>query len=225
MFGCGPVGQFAILSAFLLGAGRVLAVDSVPSRLDAARALGAEVIDFDGEDPVEALRQLTGGIGPDRVIEAVGVDAESPKRDEAAEQTNGELDLIERARSQVAPDVETEQGQPWKPGDAPMQALLWAVDAIAKAGTLSVVGVYPPQFESFPFGKAFGKNLTINMGNCHHHQYIPGLVRMVASGEVDPSGVLTRQEHLVSAIEAYESFDRRETGWLKVELLPALELA
>jgi threonine dehydrogenase-like Zn-dependent dehydrogenase len=219
VFGCGPVGQFAILSAFLLGAGRVLAVDNVPSRLEAARALGAEVIDFDADQPVEVLQQLTGGIGPDRVIDAVGIDAESPKNGDAGLRGDGAVDRMERARSQVAPDVESRDEQ-WKPGDAPMQALIWAVDAIAKAGTLAIVGVYPPQFESFPFGKAFGKNLTINVGNCNHRQYIPKLVRMVAAGEVDPTLVLTRQEQLVSAIEAYKSFDRRETGWLKVELIP-----
>ena len=221
VFGCGPVGQFAILSSFLLGAGRVLAIDNVPSRLETARALGAEVIDFDTDAPVEALRDLTGGIGPDRVIEAVGVDAESPKTSDHAG-GNGKKNSIERSRTQVAPDIES-RDELWKPGDAPMQAIVWAVDAIAKAGTLSIVGVYPPQFESFPLGKVFGKNLTVNAGSCNHRKYIPKLVRMVASGEVDPTLVLTRQEDFVSAIEAYESFDRRETGWLKVELVPELQ--
>jgi threonine dehydrogenase-like Zn-dependent dehydrogenase len=203
VFGCGPVGQFAILSANLLGAGRVLAIDNVTSRLETAQALGAEVIDFDVDDPVTALKDLTGGIGPDRVIDAVGVDAESPHAHKSEnKQSNDEL---------------------WAPGDAPSQVMKWSVDAVAKAGTISIIGVYPTTQRAFPIGKAMNKNLTINMGNCNHRSYIPELLQMVHSGEVDPGRILTRQEELVSAIEAYESFDRRESGWLKVELLPSLQ--
>jgi threonine dehydrogenase-like Zn-dependent dehydrogenase len=105
-----------------------------------------------------------------------------------------------------------------------MQALLWAVESIAKSGTLAILGVYPPQFESFPLGKAFEKNLTVNLGTCHHRRYIPKLVQMVGAGEVNPTMttmIMPRQESLLSATEAYESFDRRERGWLQVELVPA----
>jgi threonine dehydrogenase-like Zn-dependent dehydrogenase len=102
-----------------------------------------------------------------------------------------------------------------------MQALLWAVDAIAKSGTLSIIGVYPDQFESFPLGKAFDRNLTIKMGVCHHRRYIPKLIQLVSAGDVDPTLVITRQEQLISANEAYESFDRRKHGWLQVELVTA----
>ncbi len=196
VFGCGPVGQFAILSAFQLGAGRVLAVDRVRSRLDKARDLGAETINFDDEDPVEALRELTGGIGPDRVIDAVGVDAES--RDES--------------------HSSDDRRQQWAAGDAPTQALNWAVESVAKAGTLSIIGVYPPNQRTFAIGSAMNKNLTINMGNCNHRKYLPHLLQLVKSGAVDAAQILTKQERLVSAIEAYESFDRREEGWLKVDL-------
>jgi threonine dehydrogenase-like Zn-dependent dehydrogenase len=222
VFGCGPVGQFAILSAFLLGAGRVLAVDNVPSRLDIARSQGAEAINFDSVNPVQALMELTRGIGPDRVIEAVGVDAQSPQAEGNVSLIEDEVARMERMRSQVSPDVPVED-QPWTRGDAPMQALLWAVDAIAKSGTLAIIGVYPSRFEAFPIGKAFDKNLTMKMGVCHHRRYIPKLVQMVAAGEVDPALAMTRQETLVSATEAYQSFDRREDGWLQVELMPARE--
>ncbi|MDQ3607716.1 MAG: glutathione-dependent formaldehyde dehydrogenase [Actinomycetota bacterium] len=195
IFGCGPVGQFAIVSAHLHGAGRVLAVDRVPDRLATARRLGAEVVDFSAEEPVETLQRLTGGIGPDRVIDCVGVDAQSPDTDPG--------------------------GRTWVPGDAPVQALQWAVQAVAKAGTLSIVGVYPPEMDSFPIGMAMNKNLTLKMGNCNHRRYIPELIELVRTGAVDPSRVLTQIEPVGSAVEAYERFDRREPGWLKVELDPA----
>jgi threonine dehydrogenase-like Zn-dependent dehydrogenase len=220
VFGCGPVGQFAILSAHLLGAGRVLAIDNVPSRLEIARAQGAEAINFDHIDPVNALLELTRGIGPDRVIDAVGVDAESPQDDADASLFDDEIARIERQRSQVSPETPAEP-MTWTAGNAPLQALLWAVDAIAKSGTLAILGVYPPRFESFPLGKAFEKNLTVNMGTCHHRRYIPKLVQMVSAGEVNPTMIMPRQESLLSATEAYESFDRRERGWLQVELIPA----
>ncbi len=160
VLGCGPVGLFAILSAKLLGAGRVLAVDGLEDRLQMARRAGAEVINFEAEDPVEAL-QLTGGIGPDRVIDAVGVDATSPES-----RASDDVDF-EAERDQVAPE-RNPQGENWIAGDAPSQALRWAVEAVAKAGTISIIGVYPPQMESFPIGAAMNKNLTIKMGNCNH---------------------------------------------------------
>ncbi|TWT90375.1 Glutathione-independent formaldehyde dehydrogenase [Pseudobythopirellula maris] len=204
VFGCGPVGQFAIVSAFLLGAGRVLAIDNLPSRLEIATAQGAETIDFDEEDPVETLRDLTGGIGPDRVIDAVGVDAE---RRGDSEPSEGE-------------------GELWEPGGAPSQALDWAVQSVAKAGTVSIIGVYPPEHDRFPIGAAMNKNLTVNMGNCNHRRYMPELLRLVQTGAVDPMRLVTQQEKLVSAIEAYEAFDRREEGWLKVELVtPAVQMS
>jgi threonine dehydrogenase-like Zn-dependent dehydrogenase len=220
VFGCGPVGQFAILSAFLLGAGRVLAVDNVPSRLGIARSQGAEAINFDAVNPVQALMELTRGIGPDRVIEAVGVDAQSPQAGANVSLIEDDVARMERMRSQVSPEGPTED-KTWTRGDAPMQALQWAVEAIAKSGTLAIIGVYPRRFEAFPIGKAFDKNLTVKMGVCHHRRYIPKLVQMVAAGEVDPSLATARQETLVSATEAYQSFDRREDGWLQVELTPA----
>lgn len=218
VFGCGPVGQFAIAAARHLGAGRVLAVDRIGTRLEMARAQGAEVIDFSREDPVEVLRELTGGIGPDRVIEAVGVDAERPHAGPGAKKADEQAESFEEELQAVAPERAGSAG--FQPGDAPSQALRWAVDAVAKAGTLSIIGVYGEASDRFPIGAAMNKNLTVQMGNCNHRRYVPMLVELVAAGGLDPTHVLSRREPLVDALEAYRSFDRREAGWLKVELLP-----
>lgn len=217
VFGCGPVGIFSILSAMLLGAVRVFAVDRLPDRLEMARHQGAETIDFSAEDPIDALRRLTGGVGPDRAIDAVGVDAERPREGPAEGRSETSTDQFEREVAGVAPETNP-SGDSWQPGDAPSMALRWAVRSLAKAGTLAIVGVYPPQAKSFPIGEAMQKNLTIKMGNCNHRHYIPQLVDMVRSGTVDPVGVLTELQPVSSAIEAYEAFDRRQPGWMKVEL-------
>lgn len=221
VFGCGPVGVFSIISAQLFGAGRVIAVDHIESRLDLARQHGAEVIDFDREDPVQVIRQLTGGSGADRAIDAVGVDAQMPSSGPAAKVAKKRLEQFKQEQSVVAPETHA-KGDLWVPGNAPSQVLRWAVESLAKAGTLSIIGVYPPTAEAFPLGQAMNKNLTLNMGNCNHRRYLPELVRRVASGEVDPTSVLTKERPLISAIEAYEAFDRRQAGWMKVELEPAM---
>ena len=217
VFGCGPVGQFAILSAKLLGAGRVLAVDTLSDRLEVARTQNAEVIDFNAEDPVEVIRQLTGGIGVDRVIDAVGVDAEHPHHGPAAAKAEQQQDQFQQERQAVAPQTHP-QGANWHPGDAPSQALTWAVETVAKAGTISIIGVYPPTHRFFPLGTAMNKNLTLKMGNCNHRKYIPYLIDLVRGGVIDPTRILTRQEPLTSVLEAYKAFDQRQPGWLKVEL-------
>ena len=101
-------------------------------------------------------------------------------------------------------------------------ALFWAVRSLAKAGTLSIVGVYSEKSRLFPIGEAMEKNLTIRMGNCHHRRYIPKLVELVRMGAVDPSEILSQREPLLSAIDAYRAFDERQPGWMKVKLEPAL---
>jgi threonine dehydrogenase-like Zn-dependent dehydrogenase len=217
VFGCGPVGQFAILSAKLLGAGRVFAIDTVPSRLEMAQAQGAEVIDFNCECPVDAIKRLTRGIGADRAIDAVGIDAETAHEGPAAAEAKMYRSMFEHERAHVAPK-QNPQGANWIPGEAPSQALFWAVDALAKAGTLSIIGVYPQNARRFPIGMAMNKNLTVNMGNCNHRKYIPTLVALTESGVVDPMKVLTQVEPLTSVIDAYKAFDVRAHGWVKVEL-------
>ncbi|WP_414621318.1 zinc-dependent alcohol dehydrogenase [Calothrix sp. CCY 0018] len=219
VFGCGPVGMFAIASAQLFGAGRVIAVDTIPSRLEMARGLGAEVIDYNAEDPIEMIRQLTRGIGVDRVIDAVGVDANAPDSGPAAKKAQQQAQQFQQQLKQIAPETNPQDGN-WHPGNAPSQALEWGVQALAKAGTLSIIGVYPPSHKFFPIGMAMNKNLTINMGNCNHRKYIPTLVDMVRNGTVDPEQVLTKIGPLMSVIDAYKAFDKRQPGWMKVELVP-----
>jgi threonine dehydrogenase-like Zn-dependent dehydrogenase len=217
VFGCGPVGQLAIASAKLMGAGRVFAVDAIPSRLQMARSQGAEVVNFESEDPAEALVELTGGIGVDRAIDAVGVDAVHPHRGPGAAKAEKQQAAFDKEVKEVAPK-QNPQGDNWRPGDAPSQALAWAVEVLAKAGTLSIVGVYTQASRSFPIGEAMNKNLTLKMGNCHHRRYIPELLRLVRTGAVDVARLLTQHEPMSSVLEAYQAFDRREPGWIKVKL-------
>lgn len=219
VFGCGPVGQFAIASARLMDAGRIFAVDCIASRLEMARAQGAEVVDFSREDPVAVLRELTGGIGVDAAIDAVGVDAVSAPQGPARPGMKARREF-EKERATVASGAHP-RGANWHPGDAPSQVLRWAAAALAKAGTLAIIGVYPQLAERFPLGEAMNRNLTIRMGNCNHRRYLPMLVRLVASGALSPERVLTQHEPMRDAIAAYRAFDRREPGWIKVELTPA----
>ncbi len=166
-----------------------------------------------------AIDRLTGGIGPDRVIDAVGVEAERPQQGPAAGRTETPDEEFVAEVSARAPETHPD-GDLWQPGGAPTMALRWAVRSIAKAGTIGIIGVYPPQVQAFPIGEAMNKNLTLKMGNCNHRRYIPELIDIVRAGVIDPDQVLTKREGITSAIEAYEHFDRRETGWTKVELEP-----
>lgn len=217
VFGCGPVGQFAIASARVMGA-RVIAVDRLEDRLSMARRQGAEVVNFEKEDPVETIVGLTGGIGVDRAIDAVGVDAEHAHTGPAGEDARSHPHHAAE-QERAVPDA-IKKGSHWVAGDAPAQALDWAVESLCKAGQLSIVGVYPPSDRVFPIGKAMNKNLTIKMGNCNHRRYYATLVDLVRSGAVDPVKILTKVEPLRGAIDAYEAFDKREPGWIKVELKP-----
>lgn len=189
VFGCGPVGQCAIASAQLMAAGRIFAVDHVEDRLETARSQGAEVINFDKDDPVEKIRALTGGIGADCAIDAVGVDTEHSPDD-----SNQEHDpaLVQR----------------------------WAVRALAKAGTLAIIGVYPEGDTSFPIGEAANRNLTIRMGNCNHRKYIPRLMQLVRSGTINPSALITQHEAMDSIVDAYQAFEEHRPGWLKITVTP-----
>ncbi|MEN0036710.1 MAG: zinc-dependent alcohol dehydrogenase [Cellvibrio sp.] len=217
VFGCGPVGQFAIASAKIMGAARVFAIDKHPDRLKMAQAQGAEIINFEQEDPVSTLQRLTRGIGVDRAIDAVGVDAEHSHQHGGDQQTPETLERFEKEVKEIAP-ISAPDGNNWHPGDGPSQVLYWAVNALAKAGTLAIIGVYSEKSTSFPIGIAVEKGLTINMGNCHHRKYIPTLIDLTVSGRIDPSKILTNVESLSDVIEAFKAFDRRDNGWIKVEL-------
>ncbi|MGK3962483.1 zinc-dependent alcohol dehydrogenase [Sorangium sp. So ce118] len=220
VFGCGPVGLFTIASAKLMGAGRIIAIDQVPDRLEMAREQGAETVDFSAEDPLVAIMRLTGGIGVDRAIDAVGVDAERPHDGPAHKQAKQDAKAFDLEVKQISPDART-KGDTFRAGDGPSQVLQWAVRCVAKAGTIAVIGVYPQTSRTFPIGEAMNKNLTLQMGNCNHRKYIPKLVDLVQTGQVDPTTIITKQAPLESAIDAYKAFDRREAGWVKVELRPS----
>jgi threonine dehydrogenase-like Zn-dependent dehydrogenase len=213
IFGCGPVGMLAITCAQHLGAGRVFAIDQVESRLEQAREHGAEAINFGKEDPVEVLREVTLGSGPDRVIDAVGIDATTAHADAKSKQQ------FESEMKAVGPDTKKAQKH-WWIGGAPTQAINWAVASVAKAGTVSIIGVYPPQLTSFPVGEMMNKNLTVRTGNCNHRKYLPRLIELVRSGVMHPEQFFTRRASLTSAIDAYHHFDQHEHGWLKVKLEP-----
>jgi threonine dehydrogenase-like Zn-dependent dehydrogenase len=218
VFGCGPVGLFAILCAQHLGAGRVFAVDSVESRLELARAHGAEAINFQQEDPVSVLKDLTNGAGPDRAIDAVGVDAATATRGPAADKSaqkefKQELEKIT--------EMGTPKGDAFQPGGAPSQALKWAIEAVAKAGTVSVIGVYTAPVQGFPIEQVMNKNLTLKAGNCNHRRYMPEMIELVRSGVIHPEEFLTQVQPITSAVDAYQAFDRHQAGWVKVKLDPA----
>lgn len=217
VFGAGIVGQFAAASAFKQGAGRVIIVDGEESRLAAALAQNCEIVDYNREDPVQTIMDLTNGIGADCVIDAVGVDAERPKRGPAAV-SDEDAAKFDAEVAQIAPDADPDATQ-WKPGDGPSQAARWAVEVVAKYGRIGIIGVYSPTVEQYPIGEAMNKNLTIRAGNCDHHSVTPPLIDLVASGQFDPTALITEHEDIGDAIAAYEAFDRREPGWIKVELV------
>jgi len=216
VWGSGPVGQFAIVSAFQRGAARVIAIDHRRDRLERARSLGAETVNFDEVDPVAALRELTRGRGPNRAIDAVGVDSESARSGPAAP-SKAEKQKYQQELSAIVKKTNEKDGN-WIPGDAPSQAQRWAVESLAKAGTLGIIGVYPPEDTFFPIGVAMNKNLKINLGNGNHPRYIRQLLNKVESGLIDPSQVLTQHEPLSDGLAAYREFDLRNPGWIKVAI-------
>ncbi|WP_282797724.1 alcohol dehydrogenase catalytic domain-containing protein [Streptomyces sp. CC224B] len=230
ILGAGPVGQCAVAAARHHGAGRVIVVDGLTDRLALARAQHAETVDFNSEDPVEKVREMTGGAGADRVIEAVGVDAERPVLGPAADAVaaaedragRGEAHTAGRDRaapvSHTAPVPNPDERGTWAPGDAPGLAVRWAVEMAAKAGSVGIVGAYPPDADRFPLGRAVRKNLTLRMGTCHHRRHLPRLVDLVASGVLDPTPLISHWAVTDDAVAAYGNLDRREPGWTKVAL-------
>lgn len=198
VWGCGPVGQFAIRSAFLLGAERVLAVDDVPERLLLAAEGGAETIDSDEHDVHDELMERTGGRGPDSCIDAVGMEAHG----------NGVEGAYDRLRQMVR--LETDRPS----------ALRQAIQACRKGGTISIPGVYGGMVDKIPFGAAFSKGLTLKMGQTHVHRYLRPLLARIENGDIDPSFVITHRMRLDEAPEAYDMFAKKQDGCIKVVLKP-----
>ncbi|MBI2775593.1 alcohol dehydrogenase catalytic domain-containing protein [Candidatus Dependentiae bacterium] len=212
VFGCGPVGQLAIACLKQLRVKQIFAIDHVKSRLKIAQLQGARIINFDEVNPVEELRKLTKGKGPTRIIDAVGVDAEHASHCSPAMRAE-----FKKEQKKIAPKTRIHDGN-WIPGSGPSQVFRWAVDAIAKNGVISIIGVYSDLSESFPIGKATGKNVTIRMGDCNHRKYLPMLLSWVKNGKIDMRPFLTQKLPFTNIIEAYKHFDKREDNWLKVAL-------
>lgn len=199
VWGCGPVGQFAIKSAYLLGAERVIAIDHVPERLQMAREQGqAETIDFSQEHTLDRLKELTGGLGPDACIDAVGLEAHGTSIDAVYDRV--------KAATMLATD---------RP-----HALREAIMACRKGGTVSVPGVYGGLLDKLPFGAAFSKGLTFKMGQTHVHRYMPLLTERIERGEIDPSFVITHTLKLEDAAKGYDMFKHRDDECIKVVLKP-----
>jgi threonine dehydrogenase-like Zn-dependent dehydrogenase len=200
VWGCGPVGQFCIRSAFILGAERVIAIDREPTRLAMANAAGADVLDF-SEDDVhigDALKDLTGGRGPDHCIDAVGLEAYGHGMDA----------VYDRAKTML-----------FLATDRPT-ALRQAIQACGKGGTVSIPGVYGGLLDKMPLGAAFSKGLTLKMGQTHVHRYMDTLLKLVEKGTIDPSFVVTHRFRLEEAPEAYRLFKSKDEGCVKVVLTP-----
>jgi threonine dehydrogenase-like Zn-dependent dehydrogenase len=200
VWGCGPVGQFAILSAYLLGAESVIAIDRFTERLDMAERWGrAETINYEGCDVVEELKLRTGGRGPDACIDAVGLEAHGTSMDARYDKVKQTMRL---SRDRVSVLRET-------------------IQACRKGGTVSIPGVYGGFLDKVPFGAAFSKGLTFKMGQTHVHRYMRPLLERVQRGEIDPSFVITHSVDLEDAASAYEMFRDKGNRCIKVILKPA----
>jgi threonine dehydrogenase-like Zn-dependent dehydrogenase len=202
VFGAGPVGQFAIASARLLGAEQVIAIDKQAYRLEmATKSAGATAtINFDEQpDVVEELKELTGGRGPDAVIDAVGMEAD-----------HGHVALHALDRVKQATRMETDRGH----------ALRDAIMACRPGGIVSVIGVYGGLMDKFPAGAFMNKGLTMRTGQCHVQRYMKPLLDRVVAGEIDPSFVVTHRLELGQAPEGYETFKNKQDECVKVVLKP-----
>jgi threonine dehydrogenase-like Zn-dependent dehydrogenase len=202
VFGAGPVGQFAIASAVMLGAEQVIAIDEYDYRLQMARnkAGATDIINFaDDPDVVEQLKVLTGGRGPDAVIDAVGM-----------ESTHGHGGLYATERVKQASRMETDRGF----------ALRDAILACQPGGIVSVIGVYGGLMDKFPAGAFMNKGLTMKTGQCHVQRYLKPLYERVKNGDIDPSFVVTHRLELGMAPDAYETFKHKQDECVKVVLKP-----
>lgn len=201
VFGCGPVGQFAIQSAHMLGAERVIAVDHVPERLMmAARNSRVETINYEQEDVIATLNEMTGGRGPDACIEAVGMEAHGTGLDAL-------YDRVEQA-------LRLETGRP--------TALRYAMLACRKGGTLSLAGVFGGFVDKIPMGAVMNKGLQLRTGQTHVHRYLRPLLQRVQKGEIDPSFIVTHRMSLDEAPRGYKIFRDKQEDCVKVVLKPQM---
>ena len=196
VWGCGPVGQFAIASALMLGAERVIAIDRFDYRLEMARAhAGAtDILDYGKVDVTEALLELTGGRGPDACIDAVGMEAHG----------HGLVHLYDRVKQGLMLE-----------SDRPL-ALREAIMCCKNGGTVSVIGVYGGFIDKFPMGSLMNRGLTLRAGQCHVHKYLRPLLARIERGEIDPSFVVTHRLSLDDAANGYDMFMHKQDECMKV---------
>jgi threonine dehydrogenase-like Zn-dependent dehydrogenase len=200
VWGCGPVGQFAIASARLLGAETVIAIDRIPYRLRIAREGAAAdiTINYEETNVLEALKELTGGRGPDACIDAVGLEAHAP----------GLQGYYDRAKQSMR--LESDR----------IPALRQAIMSCRNGGTVSIVGVYSGFDDKFPLGSLMNRSLTIRSGQCHVHKYMKPLLQHIQNGDIDPSFIITHRIKLEDAAAGYDIFNHKEDECLKVVLQP-----
>jgi threonine dehydrogenase-like Zn-dependent dehydrogenase len=200
VWGCGPVGQFAIASAKLLGAERVIAIDRFPYRLKIARErAGADVtINYEETSVMEALKELTGGRGPDACIDAVGLEGHAP----------GFQGFYDKAKQSMR--LENDR----------IPALRQAILSCRNGGTVSIIGAYAGFDDKFPLGSLMNRSLTIKTGQCHVHRYMKPLLEHIEKGDIDPSFVITHKMELEDAPVGYDIFMHKEDDCLKVVLKP-----
>jgi threonine dehydrogenase-like Zn-dependent dehydrogenase len=200
IWGCGPVAQFAIQSAWMLGAERVIAIDCIPERLQLAEKFGqAETINFEKEDVYERLMAMTMGRGPDRCIDAVGAESHAGPTFDA---------ILDRAKQAV----NLASGRP--------HALREAIVCCRKGGTISVPGAYVGMLDNIPFGAFMNKGLTMRSGQTHMQHYLKPLLKKIVDGEIDPSKIITHRLKLKDAPNAYKKFDEKKDGCIKVVMTP-----
>jgi threonine dehydrogenase-like Zn-dependent dehydrogenase len=200
VWGCGPVGQFTIKSAWMLGAGRVIAIDRVPERLEMARTQGrAETLNFDEVTVYDALMEMTQGRGPDRCIDAVGCEAHAAGSFDA---------VLDKAKTALL--LATDRAH----------VIREAIMCCRKGGTVSIPGVYGGFLDKIPFGALMNKALTIRAGQTHVQRYGGPLLKRIEAGEIDPSFVITHTRPLADAPEMYQTFRAKKDGCIKVVLKP-----
>ncbi|QXT36357.1 glutathione-dependent formaldehyde dehydrogenase [Sphingomonas sanguinis] len=198
VWGCGPVGLFAVQSAFLMGAERVIAIDHFPHRLELARNFGAETINYEQTATYDALMQMTGGIGPDAVIDSVGLEAHGLFVDNAIDQIKASTFL----------------------GTDRIHAIRQAIIACRKGGRVSMPAVYGGFVDKFPLGAVMQKGLTLKTGQTHVQHYLPGLLDAIMEGKIDTTFLISHRLPLEQAPEGYRMFHDKQNEVTKIVLKP-----
>lgn len=198
IWGCGPVGQFAIRSAFLLGATRVIAIDRFEDRLKMAKEGGADTLDYTKVDILEALKEMTAGKGPDACIDCVGMESHGQ--------------TFDAFYDEIATTIKWETDR--------SHALRQAIQCCANGGTISIPGVYIGLLDKFPLGAAFGKGLTFKMGQTHCQKYMTKLLAYIEKGAIDPTFVITHRLSLDEVPDGYEKFSKKEDNCIKIVISP-----